>query len=230
MNFKAVIFDLFGTLVDVFPADSWRAVQNDIATVLDLDEDDLLVMWRNSRRERNQGIFPTIEANIEHVLRELSKPVDGGKVADAAKIRIDWARECLTPRRDAVETLRYVRAQGLKVGLVSNCTPEIPIIWPDTEFAPLVDVPLFSCSEGLEKPDVRIFQLSCERLASTPDRCLYIADGQGGELAAAASLGMTAVKIPSVYEHDKEPFYDNPEPWQGAQVTRLSEVRALLGG
>ena len=163
------------------------------------------------------------------MLNELGKPVDREKVTAAALKRLTWSRKCLAPRSDAVATLRYIRDQGLKIGLISNCSPEIPILWPDTEFASLIDVPLFSCSERLRKPDARIFELSCDRLGTTASHCLYIADGQEGELAAATKVGMDAVQVPSVYEHAEEPFYVDPEDWQGAKISRLKEIRGFMG-
>ena len=229
MKYKAVIFDLFGTLIDVFPLASWRAAQQDIASTLGLEEAAFLASWRSSSAKRNRGAFPTIEANLEHVLNELGMHIDYELVAAAAMKRTAWSRECLAPRSDAISTLRYVRDQGLKIGLISNCAPDIPILWPETAFAPLVDAPLFLCSEGLQKPNARIFELSCERLCSNASSCLYVADGQGGELAAATKIGMDVVQIPSVYEHTEEPFYDNPENWQAAKISRLEEIKGFIG-
>ena len=53
-----------------------------------------------------------------------------------------------------------------------------------TPYAELIDEPLFSCVEGLVKPDPDLYLRACGRLGVKPRDCVYVGDqdsgGQGG--------------------------------------------------
>ena len=45
---------------------------------------------------------------------------------------------------DAIEVLSCPKSQGFKIGLISNCSPDTPLIWRDTPFVPFFDTVVFS--------------------------------------------------------------------------------------
>src|SRR3972149_9953419 len=114
--------------------------------------------------------------------------VGAEQMAKAVEIRLRHIRRAMEPRPDAVATLARLKNQDYKVGLLSNCSIEIPILWPETTFADLVESPIFSSRERLKKPDPRIYHLACERLGVMPEHAVYVADGENHELAAAGSV------------------------------------------
>ena len=57
MKFKAVIFDLFGTLVDKFPIDESIDILRQMAAALPVPEDDLIKLWFATFDERHGGDF-----------------------------------------------------------------------------------------------------------------------------------------------------------------------------
>ena len=61
-------------------------------------------------------------------------------------------------RPETLGVIGALRDRGLPIGLVSDCTIELPEAWSGLPVAPLVDVPLFSCLEGTRKPDPRLFR------------------------------------------------------------------------
>jgi putative hydrolase of the HAD superfamily len=128
------------------------------------------------------------------------------------------------PKPDAVATLAELKHTAVKVGLLSNCSIEIPILWPETEFADLIENPIFSSRERLKKPDPRIYQLACERLAVAPENCLYIADGENYELAAAAKVGMHSVLIQNSSRDDGKELLREAREWRGATINTLAEI------
>ena len=81
--------------------------------------------------------------------------------------------------------LQYLKDNGYKTGLLSNCSSETVRVWPETLLAPLIDVPVFSAVEGIMKPDPRLFQIALGRLGERAKDCLYIADGMSQELTTA---------------------------------------------
>jgi putative hydrolase of the HAD superfamily len=56
------------------------------------------------------------------------------------------------------------------------------------------DAVLESSKAGVRKPDPRIYQMMCDLLAVTPERCVYL-DDLGVNCKPAAALGMTAIKV-----------------------------------
>jgi putative hydrolase of the HAD superfamily len=200
MKYDAVIFDLFGTLVDNFSFQEHERVLSEMAATLSAPRHDFVRLWGATFNERATGIFATAAANIEHVCRVLQLPVAAEAIATAARIRLDYSQRALTPRPGSVETLARLKTAGYKTGLISDCSSEVPQLWSETSFAPLVDVPIFSCMVGLKKPDPRIYRLMCKQLAVKPQACLYVGDGSSRELTGASRVGMHGVLICVPYE------------------------------
>src|SRR4029434_840287 len=194
MKLKAVIFDLFGTLVDDFGS-SIGSTNTELAIPLEVPSEPFAKIWRQTSEMRTNGTFQTVEAGIEHVCRAIGSPVTAPQMKRAVEMRLQQIERGLKPKPDAITTLSKLKDMGYKIGLLSNCSIEIPILWPETEFAPLVDSAIFSSRECLKKPDLRIYSLACDRLNVSPRDCLYVADGENYELAAAARVGLHPVLI-----------------------------------
>ncbi len=64
------------------------------------------------------------------------------------------------------------------------------------EIMRLFDQVIESSKAGVRKPDPRIYQMMCERLAVSPGACVYL-DDLGVNCKPAAALGMTAIKVVS---------------------------------
>jgi putative hydrolase of the HAD superfamily len=58
----------------------------------------------------------------------------------------------------------------------------------------MFDEVIESSKAGVRKPDPRIYQMMCERLAVAPGACVYL-DDLGVNCKPAAGLGMTAIKV-----------------------------------
>jgi putative hydrolase of the HAD superfamily len=229
-KYKAVIFDLFGTLVPNMALSGHRDILEQMAHILSAPADDFLQLWFNTFNERCTGIFQTPDDNVEHICRTLGTAVDKNRVQLATRIRFDYAVRAMTPRPDAIETISHLKSKGCKIGLISDCSTEAPAIWPDTPLAPLFDTTTFSCAVGLKKPDPRIYRLTTEQMDVKPQDCLYIGDGSSNELTGAKAVGMHPVLIrdpdeDSIIMHriDAE-----GEQWPGPVISSLSEILDLV--
>ena len=222
MKFQAVIFDLFGTIVDDFAAASAGSNHAEFPAALGLPYDPFMQHWRQLTDRRSLGEFQTVEASIEHVCAIIGASVTAEQMARAVETRLQLTRRALTPQADAVATFAQLRNDGFKIGLLSNCSIEIPIVWPETEFAELFHSTVFSSRERIKKPAPQIYHLACERLGVTPEQCLYIADGENYELAAAAQVGMQPVLIKTAESHSA--IRREAREWQGASIANLSEI------
>lgn len=177
---------------------------------------------------RTIGAFQTVEASVEHVCGVMGVRVGAEQMTKAVEIRLRHTRRALEPRPDAVATLARLKDQDYKIGLISNCSIEIPILWPETTFADLVESPIFSSRERVKKPDPRIYQLACERLGVMPEHCLYIADGENYELTAAAEVGLRPVLLRTSSQDTRRELHQETREWQGATIAGLAEVLQLI--
>ncbi len=227
MRYQAVIFDLFGTLIDNLSEQEYASVRKQMASGLSVPLDDFNRLWSDTAYKRNTGVFLSIEENIEYIGQVLNVPFENTQIKLAAQIRNDYTTRCMTPRADAIEVLSHLKSQGYQSGLISDCTPEVPVIWKETPFAPLINTPVFSCLAGFKKPDPRIYYLVMEQLAVEPEKCLYIGDGDNQELTGAAKVGMHPVLI-RLDANSTEPHLIHRESWYEPSISSLSEVITLL--
>ena len=230
MKYKAVIFDLFGTLTCYLSFREYETVLRKMASVVSAPEDSFIRLWNDTFDRQMKGDFRNDQVIIRNICHELNVPVEYEQINRAVQMKLDSVKRDITRlRSDAVDVLVYLKSENYKTGLISNCSHETPILWkevPLVSVAMLVDVAVFSCLEGTMKPDPRIYQIAAEQLGVEPKDCLYIADGIGGELESAAQIGMYPVQLRVIGEdHDDDPYH---EDWDGPVISSLKEVLTLV--
>ena len=224
--YEAVIFDLGGTLIDQSTWEEQDRYIKQMAGVLNLPYDDFLRFWRATYTERTKGSFGSVEKGIEYICQRLHIPIEKSRIEAAANIPYEITkRMIMSLKESALEVISRIKSQGLKTGLISNWSHHLPLVWKDGPLAPLIDVAVFSSSEGIMKPDQRIFVLATERLAVQPEECLYVADGMDQELSGATKAGLRAVMIRYPDLVDSNPYH---EEWDGLVITSLKEVLSLV--
>lgn len=228
MKYEAVIFDLFGTLVDNLPVDEYIRVLHNIAQVLGVPRGDFAQAWRDKLDDRMKGVYGSGEDSIAGICRSFGLDADTSGLAEAVRLRREFTQMNMTPRRHALETLSALRSRGCLLGLVTDCTDEVPKVWQDTSFAPLIDHAVFSCLERAKKPDERMYLLACEGLGVTPSDCLYIGDGGSNELDGAVRVGMDAVRILPSRDDGYDSFRVGVENWKGPVIADLSEALDIV--
>ena len=216
MRFRAVIFDLWQTLVP-FPVESANAMYSRVVETWGADSETFRELWDRRRRERETG---PIEPHLHAIADELGL---GGDLEAVMKIRRDWTLESVVPRPDAIPTLEELRRRGHKLGMISACSEDVPEVWERTPFASLFDSTVFSCSVGFSKPDPRIYELAADELRVEPADCLFVGDGANDELPGAERAGMTAVQLRAPGEQ----LTPEGERWSGRYVALLSDVLEL---
>ncbi len=228
MKYSAVIFDLFGTLVDFGPVGEYERSIIDMASVLSAVEEDFQRLWTDTYRLRFTGEHQDAGQSIKYICSELGlKPTDD-QIQRAAQVRLNFSSRSLIPRDDVPDTINELKARGYKIGLISDCTTDVPTLWNDTPLCPLIDEPVFSCSVGLTKPDPRIYHFACERLDVKPAECLYVGDGGSSELAGASEVGMHPVLIRTPYDQTGDAFRISPSEWSGSKISTIREILTLI--
>jgi putative hydrolase of the HAD superfamily len=99
-------------------------------------------------------------------------------------------------RTIVIDTVRAVRARGLRTAIVTNNIREYGDAWrgrlPVDE---LFDVIIDSCEEGVRKPDPAIFRTALARLGIADAARAVFLDDFAGNIDAARALGMHAILV-----------------------------------
>ena len=211
---KAVVFDLWDTLVE-WPVRDAELLKQRIAQLVRVDPDEFERRWRDGYRASQTG-------PLAHAYRELGLPDE--HVDEHVAARHEFARAALRLRDGAREVLTALRERGLKLGLISVCSEEVPRAWPETELAGLFDVETFSSDCGLMKPDPEIYLATARSLGIAPQEAIFVGDGANDELAGAERVGMT----PVLFVPRGEPVWPSLRTWNGLRVRSLAEVLELV--
>jgi putative hydrolase of the HAD superfamily len=174
-------------------------------------------------RERWYAAPNRYVAPVREVLAGVGVPSEA--MDEVCAVRSEFVRHCLVPRDGAVETLRELRERGRLVGLITVCTEDVELLWPETAFAGLFDAEVFSNAVGLSKPDPRIYLRCCELLGVEPHDAVFVGDGANDELAGARRVGMEAILI---HRPGEEPLWPELAEWDGPRVTSIPEVLEVL--
>jgi putative hydrolase of the HAD superfamily len=217
---RAVVFDLFGTLVTYPPgAPHVRAMAEELGT----DFEPLHAAWRKLRARRDAGEVDTAGA-LRLCCGELGLAARADRIEAACTAVATFFRGLLAPRDGALSTIGLLRERGLRIGLVSDANIEVSRAWPESALAPLVDAAVFSCDAHVRKPDPRLYRAVREGLAVPASECLYAGNGDGDELAGAMRAGMRAVLFAAPGELPGR----EAASWRGPRITDLGEIVALL--
>ncbi len=106
-------------------------------------------------------------------------------------------------RPKMVKTLDRLKAEGFKLGCITNNVPsgKGPGMAMDDEKVHAVakimerfDHIIESSKAGVRKPDPKIYQMMCDALGVMPRQCVYL-DDLGINCKPAAAMGMAAIKV-----------------------------------
>jgi putative hydrolase of the HAD superfamily len=120
------------------------------------------------------------------MLEQLGAFGDPGSAEAVRAAFISRTRTCLARARELLTR----HQKRCRFGLVSNFTPNLHRIVRDAGLAELVPVVACSETEGVGKPDPRLFELALSRLGVPPGRAAMIGDSLASDIAPAKGLGL----------------------------------------
>lgn len=188
---KAVIFDMYETLITLFQSPLYFGTQ--MAIDAGISEEEFQSLWKPTEYERTVGKM-TLEEILESILKEkqcyseelLSKIVEKRKISK---------KECFKHLHpEILPTLNELKKKGICIGLISNCFSEEVEAIKNSELFPYFDATYLSFEQGLQKPEKEIFIRCMDKLSVSADECIYVGDGGSLELETASQIGMKAVQ------------------------------------
>lgn len=227
MPYKAIIFDLYGTLVGNFSRKVYDQVQEQMAKILGVPYPKFWQTKAETIKDRSLGNL-SFEENITEIGRRLDVKVDTTQIDKIIALGNEFTKTSLIPEPEVIDGLVELKHSGFLIGLITNCNSSVPLFFPQSELAQYIDVPVYSCEERIKKPSRRIYEIACERLNVKPEECIYVGDGSSEELSGAASVRMRPilkrVDLSDVYD----PHRPDIENWQGTVIDEISELCNII--
>jgi putative hydrolase of the HAD superfamily len=227
VTIRAVVFDFYGTLAPGRTGDGQARARRIQAEALGVDPTAFDAELTATVDQRFRGAGGDVAGSLRWIAERLGVTPSTDQLAAAAAARLQGERAFGEPRPDAVGVLSAIRGRGLPIGVVSDCSSELPRYFGDLPIAPLVDAAVFSSVTGSRKPEPENFLLCAERLGVEPSACLYVGDGGSDELAGARRVGMRPVHLDIAAEQGGV-VYGRHATWDGERITSLGEVLDLL--
>ena len=188
---KAVIFDMFETLVTYYNCPVYFGTQ--MAEDAGIPVHLFLESWRATEYDRSCGKITSHEV-MERILKE-NNCYSPELLQKLLRKRCTTIEECFQHLHpEILVMLQNLKAQGVLIGLISNCYLEEAEIIRKSELFPYFDAVCLSNEQGIRKPDKEIFHRCMEMLGVTPEEYVYVGDGGSCELETAQELGMAAVQ------------------------------------
>jgi putative hydrolase of the HAD superfamily len=127
---------------------------------------------------------------------------------------------------DTHEVLRQLRADGYKLGIITNGSMEAQSAKIHTcGLDSLIDSVLVSAQEGVKKPDAVIFQRAAERLSVEPVECVFVGDHPRLDVQGPQSVGMT-----TVWQRGCLPWPDDLTISPNYTIDRIAELLPIVYG
>ena len=187
MKPAAVVFDLFGTLLDVTSL-------RDAAARVAADPVAFVGTWREKQlayafASAIMGTHEDFDAMTGHGLSYAAAKY--GVVLDAAThASLVAAWEQVSPYPDAVPALQALHENGIRCAVLTNGTPETSArALANAGIDGLIDAVLSAETVRVFKPDRRVYALVTDRYATTADQTIFVT-ANGWDATGAATFGM----------------------------------------
>lgn len=188
-NIKWIFFDIGSTLVDE------SAVY----------EDRISEITRSYHININDFI-----AKVKLRAQTNSKPIISVAADYGAKIPA-WRHDLEILYPDAKEVLQKLR-QTYKLGVIANQDYGTEKRLVNFGIRSYIDLVIASAEEGVEKPDLRIFQLALDRADCKPEEAVMVGDRLDNDIIPANKIGMKTVWIKQGYGGLSKPHSGEEQP------------------
>lgn len=178
--YELVIFDCDGVLVDS------EAISNDVLARM-LTREGLTTTLHEARRHYQGMLLTDICRQVE---AKLGRPLPAGWLTEYERERARTFQRGLEPVAGAAETVRSVKAAGLKVcvasqGALAKTRMTLGLTGLRSLFAPDA---LFSAYDvPRPKPDPALFRHAAATMGARPSSCVVVEDTVSGVTAAVAA-------------------------------------------
>jgi putative hydrolase of the HAD superfamily len=234
LNPEAVLFDLYGTLLDIRTDEHQPGLWQTLARYLryhglPADAERLQMSFtemadRKQRDSDEQYPETDVKGLFGKIVQDLGCQQPEQLSTDVSKLFRTLSIVHMDLFDDTLPALQALRTR-FKVGLVSDAQrvflePEIQM----TGLAPLLDVVVISTDHGYHKPDPRLFVRALSDLRVDPQSAIFIGDSVRRDICGAENANIPAVLLARNGPRAGDDAAQRPY----ATVSSLSELRDWL--
>jgi putative hydrolase of the HAD superfamily len=205
LTIRAVLFDLYRTLIDIWTDEKDPWVWEEISRFLNyqdlwLEPQELSArFFAGAVRQQQELAQEFAEVDITLVFQDILVEA-GSSCADSLSLAVASMFRVLSTKRfqlfpDVVPALERLRGR-FKLGIVSDAQRAFfRTELAAARLAPLVDVAVGSGEHGFHKPDPRLFRIALERLEVLPEQAMYVGDSVHRDMCGAHAAGVRPVLL-----------------------------------
>lgn len=214
MQYKAVIFDLFETLITEWGHKKYT--KNEICADLGIERADFDTFWDEKAQDQYEGKI-SYEDSIAYVCEKCGKSVDEETILNILDKRIKTKSVCFEyVQPEVFQLLKTLKDIGMQTAIISNCSSEEVKVLKDSEIYKYFDEVILSYEVHMKKPDSCIYEEAAKRLGVDLGECIFVGDGGSNELLGARNVGMKAIQA-KWYTNKHPKKRDNIDGFQVAE-------------
>ncbi len=183
-----VVFD-FGGVISVSPMEGWELYP--FCAARGVDRTTVAAGWKRYRHLWDGG-FISFDEMYRRIFADAGVEISAADLEELWEIdAVGWIRNL---RPETLDLMRMLKAQGKKLGILSNMSPDFHdrlFVPRAADYRALADVEVISGLEKLYKPERPIYDLTQRRMGLSPDRLLFL-DDTPVNVNAARSYGWQA--------------------------------------
>ena len=213
---KACLIDVYDTIL----ASSYAERAAQLAQLSGVPLEQWSAAWLALSRARDEGAATMAQA-FGATLAACGIDPDPALVDRLVAMDAELITSRTTVCPDTVPFLEAVRADGIRVALVSNCAPNTRPMLAAKGLLGLADAAILSCEVGVAKPAPEIYQIALTELGVLAVEAVFL-DDQPRFCAGAAAVGIRAIQVvrPGISTRVADPGF--------TPVASLADVPRLL--
>ena len=184
---KVIVFDWGGVLIDNPSSGLKEYCANSLGVSLQ-QYTDVMTQYKKDFQLGNileSDLWQKVSADL------------GGDVPQTESLWLDAVRTVFHEKMGMFDLIDKLKSESYKIGFLSNT--EIPAVeyWKEKNYEKYFDEAIFSCVEHVAKPDVRIYEIMCERLNVESREVIFI-DDKIEFIESAKSIGMGGIMFETI--------------------------------
>jgi HAD superfamily hydrolase (TIGR01549 family) len=218
-RFRAVLFDLGGTLIDNYDFPAWTDIARQLG--VDVEVESLARAFREVQIEDPVDPVPSLSQWWATTLEKATGQNIRLSLAERFTERISDLPPRIRLYSDTQRCLTTLKREGRKLGVISNSKSQSHVeeLLGEVGLLGYFSTVVSSGTEGVAKPDPVIFQRATERIGVGLEEAFYVGDLPNTDARAARIAGLSSVWL----HRDGTGFGDNPP-----EITSLTELPPYL--
>ena len=219
MDFKAIVFDAYGTLFDVNSAaekckhkigDKWEAFANFWRTT------QLEYTWLRSLMKRHKNFWEITEDSLDKSMKVFN-------IDTSMKNELLNLYKVLSPYPEAKEVLADLKKKNLKLAILSNGTPDLINELVNTNKLDTTFDDLFSIEEvKIYKPDSRVYDLPVNKYKIQPKEVVFLS-ANTWDVSGGGNYGYN-----SIWVNRNKNIFDNLDYKPSNEINNLKQLLDLV--